>query len=513
MIGAVAFGILGLLISLAILVAIGFGLYFIVRFIIQSVNKTPCDEKTKVMSSESKVSPLKEGTSLDRLKDNLMIRIIIAGVLILISLIPLGFVSQLVHERSQLYNSVADRMTEEWSGAQRLAGPILTIPYKYNTTVSEKIENKKTGEFKYVEKQVTKTKTLVILPDDLKITSQLKTRELKRGIYKVPIYDSEHTITGQFSWPDVSLLDNKPETVLWDKAKISFLISNTRGVSGGTQFKWKNQDVNLSSGNGISDLSLGGVHATLKLNDGFKTTPSSFVFDLNLRGSKRIDFAPTGKNSYIALQGDWPHPSFDGKLLPSEREITDTAFSSSWNVTHLSRSYTQFDDLEVSALSPYFMSVNNFYFGADLFQAVDLYTLLERTIKYGALFIALTFFSVFVLEFVSGRRMHWLQHLIIGGALSMFYLAVLAFSEHIAFGAAYAIGVSIIASMIGIYTWVVMRKLTYGIGIAGLMVTLYTVLFSILQMEDYALLIGTILLLVFLGIGMFITRKLAKEND
>lgn len=504
--------IVGLLISLAVIAGIGFGLYFIVRMIVQSVNKN--NSNVPVTSKKTGLDNAhKEEIGLfDRLKESLMARLVIAGVLILISLIPLGFVGELVNERGRLYNSVSDRMTEEWSGAQRLAGPVLTIPYKYEATVTERVENKKTGEFKYIEKQVTKSKILVLLPDDLKIKSNLQTRELKRGIYKVPIYDSNHEIKGHFSWPDVSLLNNQPETILWDKAKISFLITSTRGVAGGTSFQWQDKGVNLSSGNGISNLKLGGVHATLKLSDNFKSQPSTFIFDLNLRGSKQINFAPTGRNSQIALEGDWPHPSFDGKLLPTERAITDTEFSSQWDVTHLSRSYAQFDDLEATAVPQYFMEVNNFYFGTDLFQAVDLYTLLERTIKYGALFIALTFFSVFILEFVSGQRLHWLQHLIIGGALSMFYLAVLALSEHISFGAAYAVGVIVISSMIGIYTWIVMRKITYGVGIAGLVTTFYVILFSILQMEDYALLIGTIMLLVFLSVGMFITRKLA-DND
>ncbi len=509
------FGIIGLLIALAILLGLGIGAYFIFRLIVQAVNKN--NVTTNVDSDETdksaKNTTTQNSLSFGALKDSLMIRLFIAGILILVSLIPLAFVSQLVFERSTLYKSVANRMTQEWSGAQRLAGPILTIPYNYTAMITEKIENKKTGELKNVQRQVTRSKTLVILPDDLNISSSLETRELKRGIYKVPIYDSAHKVSGSFSWPDVSLLKNKPEVIFWEKAKLTFLISSTRGITGGTKFKWKGEEIDLSSGNGIAALPMEGVHANLKLQEDFKSAPSKFNFDLNLRGSKRVEFSPTGQDSMIALSGDWPHPSFDGKLLPSERDIKDDGFTAKWNVTHLSRSYAQASGQDVTGLTNYMRSVNNFAFGADLFQSVDLYTLLERTIKYGALFIALTFFSVFVLEFVSGRRLHWLQHLIIGGALSMFYMALLALSEHIAFGYAYIAGVAIIALMIGIYTWIVMKKASYGIGIAGMMIALYTVLYSILQMEDYALLIGTLLLLVFLGIGMFITRKLAQSES
>ena len=506
------FGVIGLLVALAVLVGLGLGVYFIARLIIQAVNKNNGTTTSSEGSEKSDTSSSQNALSFKEIKDSLMIRLFIAAILILVSLIPLAFVSQLVFERSALYKSVANRMTQEWSGAQRLAGPILTIPYEYTATITEKIENKKTGELKNVQRQVKRSKTLVMLPDDLDVKASLQTRELKRGIYKVPIYDSTHKIKGNFAWPDVSLLKNQPEVIFWDKAKLSFLISSTRGITGGTKFEWKGEEINLSSGNGIVALPMEGVHANLKLNENFKTAPSEFSFDLNLRGSKRVEFAPTGQDSMIALSGDWPHPSFDGKLLPSDRNVTDDGFTATWNVTHLSRSYAQVSGQDATGLTNYMRSVNNFAFGADLFQSVDLYTLLERTIKYGALFIALTFFSVFVLEFVSGRRLHWLQHLIIGGALSMFYMALLALSEHIAFGYAYIAGVAIIALMIGIYTWIVMKKASYGIGIAGMMVALYTVLFSILQMEDYALLIGTLLLLVFLGIGMFITRKLARVD-
>lgn len=495
--GAVIFGLIGLIISLSILALIIMGVYILFKKIFGD----------SLAAKDGKGS----NNFIEQAKDSLIFRIILAGVLILISLIPLGFVDQLVDERGRLYENVASRMTSEWGGHQKISGPILSIPYEYKATVVDKITNPKTGDIKHVEREVTKEKELILLPEDLAIETSLETTELSRGIYTVPIYDSTHNINGTFKWPDLSILNEKPEKFLWERAMLSFMITSTRGITGGTQLKWDDQVVHLSSGTGLNGLEIKGVHARLKLNPTFQTKGADFNFALNLRGSKGLDYAPTGRQSEIALNANWPHPSFEGSLLPSTRNIEESAFDASWNVTHLSRSYSQVAAFGPVEKASFFRSVYNFGFGVNLFQSVDLYTVLDRTIKYGIMFVALTFFSVFIMEFASGARLHWLQHLIIGASLSMFYLCVLALSEHIDFGYAYMIGVSVIASMLGIYTGFVMGKILYGIGISGVMVGLYAVLYSILQMEDYALLIGTFLLLIFLGLGMFITRKLHKE--
>ena len=449
---------------------------------------------------------------ISALKDTLFFRIAFAGVLILISLIPLSFVEGLIYERGQLYNSVSERMTREWSGKQTISGPVISIPYEYTAFVTEKIENKKSGEVKYVERAVKRQNDLIILPETLSIVSDLQTQELSRGIYSVPIYDSTHVISGAFKWPDTSVLKDVPETIMWDKAIVTFMISSTKGVTGNTQLIWDGERVNLSAGTGIK-IAQNGVHARLKLDESFKKDDVAFQMDLNLRGSRGLYFAPTGRNSSIALKADWQDPSFEGELLPTTRDIQEDRFAATWEVAHLSRSFGQLESYSAGASQPFYASVEKFSLGVNLFKTVDLYTLLTRTAKYGVLFIVLTFFTLFIIEFASGVRFHWLQHLIIGGALSMFYLCVLALSEHIAFGYAYLAGVLIIAFMVGLYAKVLIGKTIYGLGVAGVMLSIYAILYSILQMEDFALLIGTTLLLGFLGIGMFITRKLHKPDS
>lgn len=493
----VVFGIVGLLIMLAILGGICLGVFFLFKkmFGIAGGKTSGKDKNT---------------FNLKDLSDSLIFRIGFACILILVSLIPLKFVEEIIDERSNLYSSVSQRMTQEWSGYQQISGPILSIPYEYTDYVTEKVENKKTGEVTHKTRPVKRTKNLLILPENVNVQSRLETRELTRGIYTVPIYESKHTVNGGFAWPDLSVLANAPEQILWERAILTFMISSTKGITGNTQLKWNGVPVNLSAGTGVG-IQKGGIHARLKLDGGLQEQPANFSLSLNLRGSRGLNFAPTGRNSNIQLNANWPDPSFVGELLPTARDIKDESFSANWDVAHLSRSYGQLAAYNTNTQKGFYDSVTKFNFGANLFQTVDLYTLLDRTVKYGALFIALTFFTLFVVEFASGIRFHWLQHLVIGGALSMFYLCVLALSEHIAFAYAYLSGVVIIGLMVGLYTRALTGRFFYGFCVGGVMASLYAVLYSILQMEDFALLIGTLLLLIFLGIGMFITRKLHQK--
>lgn len=493
----IIFSIIGLLISLGILG----GICLVVFLIFKKIFPAPEGKDGETG---------KNGFDLGLVQDSLMFRIVFACLLVLVSLIPLALVDGLIDERNSLYNEVSNRMTQEWSGYQQISGPVLTIPYTYTDYVSERVENKKSGEVTYKKRAVTRKKDLHILPEALDVQSRLETRELTRGIYSVPIYESKHEILGQFIWPDLSVLTQVPETILWEKAILTFMISSTKGITGKTELLWGENSVNLSAGPGVG-IKNSGIHARLKLDDGLKSRPVDFKLTLNLRGSKGLNFGPTGRNSQVVLDANWPDPSFKGELLPTERNVHKTEFNARWDVAHLSRSYGQLASLTGEGQQSFFNSISKFNFGANLFQTVDLYTLLDRTVKYGILFIALTYFTLFVVEFASGVRFHWLQHLVIGGALSMFYLCVLALSEHIAFGYAYLAGVVIVAGMVGGYTRALIGRWGYGFCVAGVMFSLYAVLYSILQAEDFALLIGTTLLMLFLCIGMFITRKLHRD--
>ena len=485
-------GLLGILIAVGFLALVVLGIVVVIRRFMPDISNSDAGGQVKKILSG----------------DSLIMRLMLAVLLVILSLIPLQLVASLVHDRGALYQQVAERMTQEWAGAQTISGPVLTIPYEYTDVVLDKIENRNTGAIQHIEREVTRVKNLHILPESLTIESNLETRELSRGIYSVPIYESRQTLSGHFKWLDTSILQNPPEMLLWDKAFVTFMMSSTEGIQDQTQMIWNGQNINLSSGTAINGLPYQGIHARIKLSDAFMSESYDFELTLNLRGSQSISFAPTARNSVVMLSADWAHPSFQGQMLPAERHITEDMFTAQWRVPHLSRNYEQLTALPDSRSTVLFEQIATFHFGSDLFQSVNLYTLLDRTVKYGVMFVALTFITIFILEFAIGRRLHWLQHLMIGGGLSMFYLCVLAFSEHMAFAHAYMIGAGLMTVILGAYTLATMRSVAGGAGVAGMIISLYTILFSILQMEDYALLIGTLLLLGFLILGMIVTRRL-----
>jgi len=447
------------------------------------------------------------------LGDSLFQRVFLGVVLIVVSLIPLSFVAHLVDERGNLYQNVSNRMTKEWSGAQQISGPVLSIPYEYTKYVTERIENKVTGEVRSEKKPVKAVRYLTILPDTLAAETTLDTKQLRRGIYKVPIYTSTSTLRGAFKWPDLTVIEQKPEKFLWNKSVLTFLVNGAKGIQGGTALKWNGKKTALLPGTGLNGAGHGyqGVHARLDLGERMEIKPRYFELALVLRGSSSFSYAPTGKDSSIALKANWGAPSFQGELLPTSREIDEAHFQATWNISHLSRSFQQVQSLSAQQQGSMLNQIKAFSLGVDLFDPVNLYTLLDRTIKYGVLFISLTFFSIFIVEFATNARLHWLQHLVIGAALSMFYLCVLAFSEHIPFGYGYAIGMGLMTLMIGGYVWIAIGRFMSGLAAGGILLALYTVMYSILQMEDYALLIGTLLLLVFLILGMAVTRNMGRR--
>jgi len=496
--------ILSLLVMLAIAGAFIYGGYLLLNKLIDK----------KIGANEGDKSVRGQGLKLPQ--NSLFSRILVGLVLIMVSLIPLSFVEGLISERGRLYDEVANRMAGEWSGLQSISGPILTVPYEHTETVSEQITDPKTGDVRTQVKQFTNTRYLTILPDQLSIESSLETKELKRGIYAVPIYTSMNSFKGTFKWPDLSVLNHAPEKFLWDRAIVTILIKESKGMESGSNAQWNNSSLVLEPGNGFSTAGMSnqGVHARLKIDESFKVQPASFEFIFNLRGSRGVLFSPTGKDTTINLSANWGDPSFEGVLLPSVRDIKQDSFKAEWNVSYLSRSFSQMAGLTGAELNLFLEQINTFSLGVNLFNSINLYTLLDRTVKYGIMFISLTFFSIFIVEFASGARLHWIQHLIIGAALSMFYLCVLAFSEHIPFGFGYAIGMALITLIISGYAWIAMGKMLYGLTLGGVIVALYSVLYSILQMEDYALLIGTLLLLLFLVLGMYVTRNMGqKSND
>lgn len=496
------YGLLALLVLLAILAGIGFLIYFVFKKIKQAsssaMSNTDISESDKPM-----------GAKVKSMSDTLTIRSIIVGVIALVMLIPLVMMQGVVHERNGLYNNVLHDIANTWGGQQLLQGPVLVVPFVEKHTSKETIKDEN-GEEKVKSKTKYVTKYSIHLPKDLKIDVDLSEQHRKRGIYKSLVYQADLSLAGSFNNLDIESMSDYIHRIDYDKAYLVLGLSDTRAINDVSSLNWNGNEVGYSPGTQLPELLSHGFHASVK---GLNANSEGHIFStkISVNGSQGFRFAPFGENTQVNMQSSWPHPSFQGSTLPSDYEITDSGFTSSWTIPHLARNYPQ---SWVMGKQNY--NLGEFNAGVDLFEPVFLYSKVTRAVKYGILFIGLTFLTFMIFELTTQIRLHYVQYGLIGVALSIFYLLLLSIAEHTAFLTAYIIAAIINIGLITIYTAAALKSWSRASMIFALLSALYLVLYSLLQLEDYALLMGTMLLLSVLIVLMYVTRNLrvtASDKD
>ncbi len=344
----------------------------------------------------------------------------------------------------------------------------------------------------------------VALPHHLDIRLTLREAFRRRGIYQSLVYDAEITLSGLFkSRPAVEELSEHIERIDWHKAYLVFGLSDTRAVYEVADLQWNDTPWPLSPGTRQTQLMEAGFHAPL--GDALSASSGEHRFELrfSVHGSEAFLFAPLGQTTKVHIASTWPHPSFIGKVLPGQYNVRSDGFDADWEIPHLARHYPQLWSLNGATYD-----VTSFTTGVRLFEPVFLYSLVTRAVKYGLLFIALTFMIFLIFEVTVQTRLHVVQYGLIGLALTLFYLTLLSLAEHIAFLPAYLSASSIIILMITCYTAAALRSAVRTAIIFVLLVGLYTLLYSLLQLEDYALLMGTGLLLAVVVVLMYVTRHM-----
>jgi inner membrane protein len=353
-----------------------------------------------------------------------------------------------------------------------------------------------------------------VLPEDLKIDANLQGKKRKRSLYEALVYTADLKLSGSFKRPDISNLSNHIDKIHWDKAWFSLGISDTQAINKVSHLNWKgsqqsNTMVDFEPGTRIRKTFASGFHAPLNISQNLEDNKGEFQFslDINVNGSNGFYFSPFGKTTDVTLTSDWPHPSFQGNVLPDEHKVSDKGFEAKWSVPHLARNYPQLWTLETQKFD-----VNEFKAGVNLFESVSLYSQITRAIKYGVLFFVMTYITFLLFELGIGRRLHVVQYGMIGLALSMFYLTLLSMAEHAGFFNAYVSAAAIIVIMISFYAYAAIRSFGRTSIITVLLAGLYSLLYSMLNLEDYALLAGTALLLAILAVMMYLTRNIGREK-
>ncbi|MDZ7268694.1 MAG: cell envelope integrity protein CreD [candidate division KSB1 bacterium] len=415
---------------------------------------------------------------------------IIAGLSLLL-LIPAALIIFLIDERKERRDHAILEVSEKWGQSQIIGGPILTIPYQ-----------------RVVGSSDGKTVTTVVeqahfLPDFLQVSGELTPEIRHRGIYDVVLYQSDLQVTGTFPAPDFDELGIAPKDILWQDAVFALGISDLKGIRETIVIKWNGVEHIANPGIESKDVLLSGISVKPALQPG--AAAHSFHVALKLNGSGELQFLPVGKETKVKIAAAWGNPSFVGSFLPAARELRHDRFTAEWSVLHLNRNYPQQwlgprQELAASA------------FGVRLLLPIDEYQKTTRSAKYAIMFIALTFLAFFMTEILNRRILHPIQYLLVGFALLVFYTLLLSLSEYLPFNRSYLIASAAVVILISAYTRGMMQSNAIALLIGGILVLLYGFLFVILQLQDYALLLGSIGLFVILALVMYLTRKIDWFN-
>jgi inner membrane protein len=435
-------------------------------------------------------------------RESVMIKLLSIGFLILILLIPQAWVSSLIEERQTRADSVVDEITGKWANGQTVTGPVLMVPFT-------KVESVKRWE-KGVEitERLESVNKAYFLPQQLTANGDLKPQVLHRGIFEAVVYESTLDLKASFEPLNFEKWGIPDARVHWEEAALVLGISDLRGITdnigisaGGKGFESEpSSDIGVAGYTDGSAYSQPGVMASM----GWKGR-ADFLADFNIhlqfRGSEQLYFVPAGKTTDVKLTSGWSSPSFDGEMLPTQREVTPEGFTASWKILSYNRPFAQqWLDRE--------QSINGSAFGVRLLIPADQYQKSIRTAKYGVLVIILAFTALFLVEISTGIRIHPFQYILIGAALIIYYTLLLSFSEHTGYNIAYALASVSTIILVTLYSRTFLPTKAVITTFAGLMTLFYGFIFVIIQAEDYSLLIGSVGLFFIIAAVMYFSRNI-----
>ena len=448
----------------------------------------------------------------------LMKKITFLIILLITLLIPLIFVGELVERREKLFKETVKEIGNEWGKSQKIIAPVISLSYIDSTlSKDDSIRNEKNVVVQPVERRIA------ILPEELNATIEMKDELRHRGIYNATVYTANIKLTGYFSPKD---FPNKNDMI----AYLSIGLSDTKALVKVNKFKLGNveQDLETMSGTMASPLFANGISGKIgpEYDGMMKEDKIPFEIDIDFRGSREISILPLGKKNNFDIKSNWKSPSFSG-VLPVERNIDSNGFTAKWEVSNLIRNYPQVLDIDKDVYYDFKESYSDGDYDGEestivkvlLYNSVTDYTQIYRACRYGILFILMSLVIVYIFEIVSKKVAHYVQYIVVGFSLVMFYLLLLSLSEHLGFEMAYLLASLAIVIPNSLYVASMTDNKKFGIGMFIFLSGIYAILFSILRMEQYALLTGTLLILAVLYVVMYLTKKadiffkLEEENN
>ena len=454
---------------------------------------------------------------------NITIRFAIVALLAAILIIPTLLIGALVSDRWQFFREAIIEIKETWSYDQVIVGPTIIVSVADDD-----------GD----ERQFQR---VAFMPESIDIDIQSTHEFRTRTIFTTPVLEFELTAKGHFPPLPVDELLNQHEHVFIEHSLLSFALSDVRGIKN-VKMVLGGQEVDVD----VSDTG-NGKSLNAKLSEEALRSGGPFEFSASLRASDGIHVVPHGETSNIRIVSSWPHPKFDGDMLPETREVTEEGFEAEWHANAISVGFKQKlylpgegithqgemvgawretvrppdlvlrtsarfnENWNVKSIDP---------FGEDLIQVgftvidpITPYRKISRTVNYGILFIILTFGAILCIELVTPVQFHFVQYFVIGTALVIFFLTLLSIAEHLGFGIAYLVAAAIMTAMLTSYTHFSAKNNLITLAMLALLVLLYGVLYLILELVNYSLLVGTGLMLLLLGVLMWATKNLTVTQD
>jgi inner membrane protein len=443
------------------------------------------------------------------IKESVMIKLLSIGVLILILMIPSSLVEDLINERQARAYEVKEEVARKWASYQTLTGPILMIPFKKIETVKEWTAGVEHSRL------VETMRKAYFVAENLTADGKVSHDVLHRGIFDVVVYDSKVKIDAHFGDINFGKWNIPDEQVMWNDAVLLVGVTDMQGIheipkitSGNTSFVSESAaGIGLNVGQQTTDYNGNPTHMDATgfvVPFDWKTKSDivkDFSIELDLKGSTQLYFAPVGKNTSVTISGTWPSPSFDGKMLPITREVSDAGFTATWKVLSFNRPIAdQWVDFE--------QSLGGNDFGVRLYIPADQYQQSMRTAKYCALIILLAFTALFLVEITRKVRIHPFQYILVGVALTIYYTLLLSISEHLGYNGAYAIASIATVVLVALYSTTFFRNKALVMLFASVMAFFYVFIFVIIQAEDFSLLIGSIGLFAIIAVVMYFSRNI-----
>lgn len=428
---------------------------------------------------------------------SIFLKTVAVGFLVLLLMIPLSMIDGMVNERMGRRDQVRKEIARSDAGEQMLAGPVLALPYTVLTPVERTVDGQ-------VQRSIERREgTHYVLPEQLDIEGAVDTEQRGLGLFKALLYNASLRLHGHFQLANGAGLPLQAgESVLWGAPQLLLGVADPRGIRNVPQLSWNGRSLSFAPGQPLALLG-GGLHARLPEGAGAGGR-FEFALDLHLRGNTELQWLPMGATTRVSLRSPWQHPRFNGDALPRKHSISSQGFVAQWETSHFASDMPQ---RFARALNRAESSLHTAGQGVSLVQPVDIYQQAERSVKYGFLFVLLTFAAFALFELLKDLRIHPVQYGLVGIALALFFLLLLALSEHMPFGLSYLLASGGCVGLLTFYLSHVLQSLARGAGFAALLVLLYGALYGLLVSEDNALLMGSLLLFVLLAVVMVLTRR------